>query len=230
MKIIIYALMLLIICTHCLSMTSMRKNRTLVRVRKTTTMSQILVNTTQIVENKTTKARRIKVKVKKNSTKLLRSLLTIPDLDESHCTAMHHLPNTRLNEVVLRTPFILSFDQREELTRVVKKLWWNCRLLARFIREEKKITTTQSSHEKLKVKQYRELLKPVMDEELYYCDQCTKSFGQFLGIWNHMRSRHKIEVKPTRKIQGQVRGTYNLKRRYTTLKDYYEAHEDQKKK
>ncbi|KAL1455144.1 hypothetical protein WDU94_009259 [Cyamophila willieti] len=223
MKTIIYGLILLIICTHCLSMTSIRKNRTLVRVRKTTTMSQI-------VENKTSKPRRIKVKVKKNTTKLFKSLITLPDLDASLCTSMHHLPNTRLNEVVLRTSFTLSYDQREVLTKVVQKLLWNARLLARFIRDETRITTTPSSQEKLKAKQYREQLSPVLDEELYHCDQCTRSFGQFLGIWNHMKSRHKIEVKPTRRALGQVRGTYNLKRRYTTLKDYYEAHEDQKKK
>lgn len=38
-----------------------------------------------------------------------------------------HVPNTILHEIVLRTPFILTYDQRDVLTNIVKKLWWNCR-------------------------------------------------------------------------------------------------------
>ncbi|KAI5699429.1 hypothetical protein M8J75_002813 [Diaphorina citri] len=163
------------------------------------------------------------------SDELTNAVTGLPVL--SNCTVTQHMqnvPNTRLHQVVLRTPFILTYEQRDTLTRVVKKLWWNCRLLSRFMRENTHTTFTPSSLEKLKVKQIREQLKPVMAQEHYYCDQCTKSFQLFLGIWNHMKSIHKIEVKPTRKVQGQIRGTYNMRNRYTTLKDYYEAHDNRK--
>lgn len=129
MKIQIYGLMLLSICNHLITMSV---------VRNTNSSKDVgTYNTTIAIRtgNSSVRVRR-KKKVLKTRTSTQNSTFQMYDIsiasniakDLVPQTTNHmHVPNTRLHEIVLRTPFILTYDQRDVLTNIVKKLWWNCR-------------------------------------------------------------------------------------------------------
>lgn len=136
MKIIIYGLILLAICNHLITM-SVTRNKTsskAVRSDKNTTRTTQNGNTSILVKRKY-KVRVLRTRtsaVPSNNTFCMKETSTIKNISKdlvTQSTTVHMLqvPNTRLHEVILRTPFILTYDQRDVLTRVVKKLWWNCR-------------------------------------------------------------------------------------------------------
>lgn len=145
MKILIYELILLSICNQYLTM-SVTRNKTAIRVpRNRTSVTRTRLNGSMPLRGN----RRTSTKVPgleetspilhvngsskgdqdvETSDELTNAVTGLPVL--SNCTVTQHMqnvPNTRLHQVVLRTPFILTYEQRDTLTRVVKKLWWNCR-------------------------------------------------------------------------------------------------------
>lgn len=138
MKILLYALILLSMCNLYLIMsdTSVKMDKTR---RKRTTMTSLNRSLRRRRVRRTTTTENINTQREGYKTDLVEydNVLQVGNRSRSrsrgkhlvtrNCTTVTHLPNTRLHEVVLRTPFVLSYDQQEVLTRVVKKLWWNCR-------------------------------------------------------------------------------------------------------